>query len=62
MIFLFEGEFSGMDVFWWSLGIFFLVFARGVAIIFKPEKDSLKDLNEFMIRLREKREDEKRGT
>jgi uncharacterized membrane protein (DUF373 family) len=38
MIFLFEGKFSGIDIFLWSLGIFFLVFARGLAVFSKKFK------------------------
>lgn len=62
MIFLFEGKFSGTDIFLWSLGIFFLVFARGIAVIFKPKEDPFKELKDFLIKLREKRDLQEKET
>ncbi|MCD6489531.1 MAG: phosphate-starvation-inducible PsiE family protein [Thermodesulfobacterium sp.] len=56
MIFIFEKKFSGLDIFLWSLGIFFLVFSRGLAILFKPENDLVKELKNFIMKLREKKE------
>lgn len=56
MIFLFEGKFSGLDVFLWALGIFFLVLARGVAILFKPESNLVKEFKKFITKFKERRE------
>jgi len=38
MIHVFEGKIVGTDVFFWSLGIVFVVIGRTLAVIFKPGK------------------------
>jgi len=38
MIHLFEGKMSGMDVFFWSFGIIFLIGARTIALYYRVPK------------------------
>ncbi|MFZ8784493.1 hypothetical protein [Thermocrinis sp.] len=38
MLHLFEGKLSGMDVFFWSLGIVFLIGARTVSLFYRAPK------------------------
>ncbi len=38
MIYVFKGKVSGIDAFYWSLGIMLVVIGRTLAVIFKPRK------------------------
>jgi len=49
MILIFQGKLAGLDVFYWTLGLFLLILGRSLTIVFKPGpfKASRKRLTRF---------------